>query len=74
MHGVDFLLWQWLQKNFTTTEKVCVINSWSRFKNENTINFKKLKWLPSYDDAKINKCVLIYKAFQGESPMYVRDL
>ena len=51
-----------------------MINSWSRFKNENSINFKKLKWLPFYDDDKINKCVLIYKAFQGESPMYVRDL
>ena len=51
-----------------------MINSWSRFKNQISINFKKLKWLPFYDDAKINKCVLIYKAFQGESPMYVRDL
>ena len=37
-------------------------------------NFKQLKWLPLYEDANINKCVLLYKALQGESPMYINDL
>ena len=37
-------------------------------------NFKKFKCLPFYDDAKINKCVLLRKALQGESPMYINDL
>ena len=32
---------------------------WCIFKDEGSINFKKLKWLPFYDDAKINKCVLL---------------
>ena len=37
-------------------------------------NFKKRKWLPFYDDAKINKCVLLYNALRGESPTYINDL
>ena len=37
-------------------------------------NFVKLKWLPLYDDANIDKCVLLCKALQGESPMYINDL
>ena len=37
-------------------------------------NFKQLKWLPLYDDANINKCVLLYKALQGEWPICINDL
>ena len=36
-------------------------------------NFERLKWLPLYDDTNINKCVLLYKAVQGESPMCIND-
>ena len=53
-------------------------NSWCRFKIEDNRqwieNFKKVKWLPFYDDVKINKCVLLYKVWQGESSMYINDL
>ena len=34
-------------------------------------NFKKLNWIPFYDEVKISKCVLVYKALHGESPTYI---
>ena len=60
MHGgCGLLALKMTSREFTTTEKDCAINSWCIFKDEGSINFKKLKWLPFYDDAKINKCVLL---------------
>ena len=45
------------------------------------ISMKKLsnlriqcQWLPFHDDVKINKCVSLYKALQGKSPMYIDNL
>ena len=32
------------------------------------------KLLTVYDDVKINKCVLLFKALQGESRMSINDL
>ena len=64
-----------ISENVTTTEKICANNSWCRFKIEDKKkNFQKVKWLPFYDDVKINKCVLLYKVWQGESPIFINDL
>ena len=63
------------RENFTTTEKVCENNSWCRIKIDDSRKLQvKFKWLPFFDNAKINKCVLLYKTLQGESPMYINDL
>ena len=36
-------------------------------------NFKKLNWIPFYDEVKISKCVLVYKALHGEFPTYIES-
>ena len=41
----------------------------------NSVNlFKKLGWLPFYDEAKVNKCSLVLKRLQGNCPSYMYDL
>ena len=40
-------------------------------KRSNSVNlFNKLGWLPFYDEAKVNKCLLVLKRLQGNCPSY----
>ena len=44
-------------------------------KRSNSVNlFNKLGWLPFYDEAKVNKCLLVLKRLQGNCPSYMYDL
>ena len=36
--------------------------------------FKKLGWIPFFQEAKINKCSIIYKRLNGDCPGYIEDL
>ena len=36
--------------------------------------FNKLKWIPLNEQAKIAKCCIIYKYFQGHVPAYLKSL
>ena len=36
--------------------------------------FKKLKWLPFYDEVKLNKSVLVFKRLLGSCPAYMYDI
>ena len=37
-------------------------------------NFKKLGWIPFYDEVKINKCILVFKKLNGDVPSYIDKL
>ena len=37
-------------------------------------NFKKLGWIPFYDEVKMNKCILIFKKLNGDVPSYIDKL
>ena len=40
----------------------------------NSVNlFNKLGWLPFYDEVKVNKCSLVLKCLQGNSPSYMYE-
>ena len=49
-----------ISENVTTTEKMRIILGVDS-RSRPTENFQKVKWLPFYDDVKINKYVLLYK-------------
>ena len=36
--------------------------------------FNKLKWIPFYEEAKINRSVLLYRRKSDELPTYLNDL
>ena len=36
--------------------------------------FKKLEWLPIYDEVKLNKSVLVFKRLLGSCPAYMYDV
>ena len=36
--------------------------------------FKRLNWLAFHDEVKLNKCVLVYKRFHGNCPLYIKDM
>ncbi len=36
--------------------------------------FKRLNWLAFHDEVKFNKCVLVYKRFHGNCPLYIKDM
>ena len=36
--------------------------------------FKKLNWIPFYDEVKINKCTLVFKRFLGDCPPYLTNI
>ena len=36
--------------------------------------FKKLDWIPFYDEAKINKCILLSKCLSGDRPSYLNSI
>ena len=36
--------------------------------------FKKLAWLPLYDEVMWNKSILVFKRLQGSFPAYMYDL
>ncbi len=35
--------------------------------------FKTLDWIPFYDEAKINKCILVFKCLSRDCPPYLTD-
>ena len=43
-------------------------------KTRTVVNFKKLNWMPLFDEIKISKCVLIHKSLNGNAPSYINDL
>ena len=49
-----------------------ILGADTRSKNVNL--FKKLEWLPFYDEAEVNKCSLVLKRLQGNRPSYMYDL
>ena len=49
-----------------------ILGADTRSKNVNL--FKKLEWLPFYDEAEVNKCSLVLKRLQGNRPSYMHDL
>ena len=46
----------------------------NNMKSRAIANFKKLNWMPLFDEIKISKCVLIHKSLTGNSPSYINDL
>ena len=36
--------------------------------------FKQLNWLAFHEEVKLNKCVLAYKRFHGNCPLYIKDM
>ena len=36
--------------------------------------FKQLNWLAFHDEVKLNKCVLAYKRFHGNCPLYIKGM
>ena len=36
--------------------------------------FRRLKWLPFYENAKISKCILAYKKVHGQVPTYISNM
>ena len=36
--------------------------------------FNTLKWVPFYAESYVNRCVLIYKRLNGNTPEYINDL
>ena len=43
-------------------------------RSNSVILFKKLAWVPFYDEFKLNKSTLVFKHLQGSRPAYIYDL